>query len=83
MSPDPILALRGIAAALGVEVAALRTTLAELEAMQAQFRQALALAEAEAKPRVSSDAEWRQFCDRVYAEMVAMRLAPEAPEPGP
>ncbi len=70
-NPDPLIALHLAASELGVMIAEMQGALAGIVVQHSHIRRALAQLETAGIPRAFSDAAWRDFCDRVYAEMLA------------
>ena len=72
--PDaPLTLLRHAEAELAVQIAEMQGALAGMVVQHHTIRHALAGMENAALPKVAGEEAWREFCDRVYAEMLAAR----------
>ena len=70
---DPLIQLRRAEAELGVQIAEMQGALAGMVVQHHHIRYALAAMENTALPRTAAVESWLEFCDRVYAELIAAR----------
>lgn len=68
---DPLQALREAEAEFAVLLAELQGTVAALDEAVAKLRHARAAIDADRLPAIAAAEVWRDFCDRVYREMLA------------
>ena len=70
---DPLHTLRMAEAELGVQIAEMQGALAGMVVQHSHIRHAIAQMETAGLPRAAGDEAWREFCDAVYAQMLAAR----------
>jgi len=70
---DPLIQLRRAEAELGVQIAEMQGALAGMVVQHHHIRHALAAMENAALSRNAAAESWQEFCDRVYAELIAAR----------
>ncbi len=70
---DPVMTLRAAEAEIGVQIAELQGALAGLIVQHHHIRHALAGMENAALPQIAGEEAWREFCDEVYAKLLAAR----------
>ncbi len=70
---DPLIQLRRAEAELGVQIAEMQGALAGIVVQHHHIRHALAQMETAGLPKTAGDEAWREFCDAVYAQMLAAR----------